>query len=108
MDPGGWGWSEPLRKNVEKISSDDTSQINLEVGQKFGHELYAYRFEITKIEVLAEKPDYAESLYNTAHIFITTYIPKDSEESAIKIGDYEIKPKEINTGKWFLIEDSEG
>ncbi|WP_044797516.1 hypothetical protein [Bacillus cereus] len=108
MDPGTLGWHERIRKSVEEISSDKPSQINLKVGQQFNHELYNYEFEITNIKILDGKPDYTESLYSTAEIHITTYIPSDLNNKDIKIKDYTIRPKVINTDKWLLISDSKG
>ncbi|PEA87935.1 hypothetical protein [Bacillus thuringiensis] len=107
MDPGTWGWHERIRKSIEELTSDKPTQINLKIGQQFKHELYTYRFEITDIKILDEKPDYNESLYSSAEIHITTYIPNSTDNKAIKIKDYTIRPKVINTDKWLLINGSE-
>ena len=108
MDPGTWGWHERIRKSVDEIPSDKPSQISLKIGQRFKHELYTYRFEITNIKILDEKPDYNESLYSTAEIHVTTYIPKKPDNNDIKIKEYTIRPEAINQDKWLLINDSEG
>ncbi|PHA31845.1 hypothetical protein COF06_28510 [Bacillus wiedmannii] len=108
MDPGTWGWHERIRNSVEEISSDKPAEIALKIGQQFKHELYTYRFKITNIKILDGEPYYNESLYSTAEIHITTYLPGNSDNKDIKIKDYTIRPEAINTDKWLLINDSEG
>lgn len=105
MDPGTWGWAErrnPIRIPIEEVISDDPTQINLKKGQRFAHPLYQYRMQIVKIEVYKDDFENRPTYYGNSFIFVKPYFQKESS-SIIELGEYEIRPKDINDGKWFLI-----
>ncbi|ANT40138.1 MULTISPECIES: hypothetical protein [Bacillus cereus group] len=105
MDPGTWGWHErrnPIRIPIEEVISNDPTQINLKIGQRFAHPLYQYRMQIMKIEVYKDDFEKRPTYYDNAFIFAKPYFQKESN-SIIELGEYEIRPKDINDGKWFLI-----
>ncbi|MEI5893048.1 hypothetical protein DXB51_14340 [Bacillus cereus] len=105
MDPGTWGWAEynePVRISIEEINSNDPTQINLKIGQRFAHPLYEYRMQIVKIEVYEDDSENKPAYYSNAFIFVKPYFQKESN-NIIELGEYEIRPREINDGKWFLI-----
>ncbi|MEW9578151.1 hypothetical protein U9K47_22830 [Bacillus toyonensis] len=105
MDPGTWGWwerSEAIRIPIEEINSDDPSQLHLKIGQRFAHPLYEYRMKIVKIEVYKDDSENKSTHYGNAFIFVKPYFQKEST-NIIELEEYEIRPKDINDGKWFLI-----
>lgn len=105
MDPGTWGWwerSEAIRIPIEELNSDDPTQLYLKIGQKFAHPLYEYRIQIVKIEVYKDKFENRQAYYANAFIFIKPYFQKESNH-IIELEEYEIRPRDINEGKWFLI-----
>lgn len=105
MDPGiTWGWaerSEPIRMPIEEIISNDSTQLNLKVGQKFAHPLYEYRMQIIKIEIYKYESEKGNA-YDNAFIFIKPYLQKESN-NIIELDEHKIYPSDINNGKWFLI-----
>ncbi|MFJ8529990.1 hypothetical protein [Bacillus sp. NPDC094106] len=108
MDPGTWGWREwrePVRESAEEINSDNPSQINLKLEQKFAHPLYEYKMRISRIEAYKDESENGYT-YGNASVFVKPYFQKDSN-NIVELDEYEISPKEINDGKWFLINERE-
>ncbi|PFL21647.1 hypothetical protein COJ07_10185 [Bacillus cereus] len=105
MDPGAWSFwerSEAIRIPIEELNSDDPTQLYLKIGQKFAHPLYEYRMQIVKIEVYKDEYDNRHTCYDKAFIFVKPYFQKESNH-IIELEEYEIRPRDINDGKWFLI-----
>lgn len=99
-------YNEPIKVDTDELKSPNGKKRAFKVGQKFAHPLYTYRIEIVNIKAYRTE-QISKSDYNNADLIVQPYFQKDKDRT-IKMEEYEVQVKDINSDKWFLIEEKEG